>query len=82
MARSSTKVEYRAISLGICKKIWLQKVLFDLCQDYEVPTKRFRDNKVAISIVKNSDQHDRTKHVEIDKHFIKEKLDDGSICIP
>ncbi|TYK02399.1 Cysteine-rich RLK (RECEPTOR-like protein kinase) 8 [Cucumis melo var. makuwa] len=36
----------------------------------------------AISIANNPTQHDRTKHVEIDQHFIKERLDSGSICIP
>ncbi|TYK14989.1 putative mitochondrial protein [Cucumis melo var. makuwa] len=36
----------------------------------------------AISIANNPVQHDRTKHVEIDRHFIKERLDSGSICIP
>ena len=57
-------------------------MLSDLCQDYEVPMKLFCNNKVAVSIANNPVQHDRTKHVEIDRHFIKEKLDDGSICIP
>ncbi|KAA0060514.1 putative mitochondrial protein [Cucumis melo var. makuwa] len=35
----------------------------------------------VISITNNLVQHDRTKHVEIDQHFIKERLDNGSICI-
>ena len=30
----------------------------------------------------NSIQHDKTKHVKVDWHFIKEKSDDGLICIP
>ena len=37
------------------------------------------DNKSAISIAHNLVQHDRTKHVEVDRHFIKEKLDSGRI---
>ena len=57
-------------------------MLSDLCQDQEVPTKLFSYNKTAITIDNNLVQHDRTKHVEIDKHFIKEKLDDGSSCLP
>ncbi|KAA0046574.1 Cysteine-rich RLK (receptor-like protein kinase) 8 [Cucumis melo var. makuwa] len=36
---------------------------------------------IAISIANNPVQHDRPKHVEIDRHFIKERLDSGSICI-
>ncbi|RDY14120.1 hypothetical protein CR513_00870, partial [Mucuna pruriens] len=39
------------------------------------------DNKAAISITHNPVLHDQTKHVEIDKHFIKEKLE-GVIYIP
>lgn len=40
------------------------------------------NNKSAIIIVHNPVQHDKTKHIEVDKHFIKEKLDSGLICIP
>ncbi|KAL0539855.1 hypothetical protein IC582_024076 [Cucumis melo] len=82
VSRSSAEVEYRALSLGICEKIWLQKVLFDLHQKCETPLKLFCDNKAAISIANNLVQHDRTKHFEIDRNFIKERLDSGSICIP
>jgi hypothetical protein len=39
-------------------------------------------DKAAIDIANNHVQHDRTKHVEIDRHFIKEKLDRGIICMP
>ena len=81
VARSSTEVECRAMSSGICEKIWLQKVTFDLHQECELPLKLFCNNKVAISIANNPIQHDRTKHVEIDRHFIKERLDIESIYI-
>jgi ATP sulfurylase len=40
------------------------------------------DNKTAIGIDHNLVQHDRTKHVEIDRHFIKEKLRECIICTP
>jgi len=44
--------------------------------------KLYCDNKCAISIAHNPVQHDRTKHIEVDRHFIKEKLDSGLICTP
>lgn len=37
------------------------------------------DNKATISIAHNPVHHDRTKHVEVDRHFIKEKLDEGMV---
>ena len=40
------------------------------------------DNKAAISIAHYSVQHNRTKHVEVDKHFIKEKIEMGQIVTP
>ena len=45
------------------------------------PMKLFCDNKAAISIAKNLVHHDRTKYVEIDRHFIKEKLDNGTTTL-
>jgi hypothetical protein len=45
------------------------------------PIKVYCDNKAAISIAHNPPLHDRTKHVEVDKHFIKEKIYSGEICM-
>ena len=44
--------------------------------------KLYCDNKATISTANNPVQHDRTKHVEINQHFIKEKLESGAICLP
>ena len=46
------------------------------------PMRLYCDNKYAISIGHNPVQHDRTKQIEFDQHFIKEKLDNGLICTP
>ena len=44
--------------------------------------KLFFDNEVAINIAHNLIQHDRSKHIEIDRHFIKEKIEVKIICSP
>jgi hypothetical protein len=46
------------------------------------PLMLYCDNKATIDIANNLVQHDRTKHIEIDHHFIKEKFDKGIVCLP
>lgn len=41
----------------------------------------FCDNKSTISIIHNPVHHDRTKHVEVDRHFVKKKLEQGMISV-
>ena len=40
----------------------------------------YYDNKLVINITLNSEQYDRRKHVEVDRHFIKKMLESGLIC--
>ena len=82
VARSSAEAEYRAMAHGVCEILWLKKILEELKRPLEMPMKLYCDNKAAISIAHNPVQHDRTKHVEIDKHFIKDKLEASIICMP
>ncbi|RVW61442.1 Retrovirus-related Pol polyprotein from transposon RE1 [Vitis vinifera] len=51
----------------------------DLRIKWDGPMKLYCDNKSAINIAHNPIQHDRTKHIEIDRHFIKEKLEEGVV---
>ncbi|KAE8725655.1 GTP-binding protein [Hibiscus syriacus] len=82
VARSSVEVEFRAMSLGICELLWLKIILEDLKIKWEGPLKLYCGNKSTINIAYNPVQHDRTKHVEVDRQFIKEKLYNGLICTP
>ncbi|RVW77068.1 Retrovirus-related Pol polyprotein from transposon RE1 [Vitis vinifera] len=74
VARSSAEAEYRALAQGICEGIWIKRVLSELGQTSSSPILMMCDNQTAISIAKNPVHHDRTKHVEIDRHFITEKV--------
>ncbi|KAM2106062.1 hypothetical protein ACFX1R_016493 [Malus domestica] len=63
------------MALGICELLWLKFLLQDVGVKQGLPMKLFCDNKAARDIAHNHVQHDRTKHVEVDRFFIKEKLD-------
>lgn len=82
VARSSAESEFRSMAMGVCELLWLKIILDDLKIRWEGPMRLYCDNKSAISIAHNPVQHDRTKHIEVDRHFIKEKLDSGLICTP
>ena len=82
VARSSAEAEFRAMAQGVCELLWLKIILEDLKIRWDGPMRLYCDNKSAISIAHNPVQHDRTKHIEVDRHFIKEKLESGLICTP
>ena len=68
------------MALGVCELLWLKILLDDLKIEVTGVMRLYCDNKSAISIAHNPVQHDRTKHIKVDKLFIKEKLDNGLIC--
>ena len=82
VARSSAEAEFRAVAHGICEMIWIKRLLEELKSSQSTPMKLYCDNKAAIAIAHNPVLHDRTKHVEVDKHFIKEKIESGQVCMP
>jgi hypothetical protein len=67
---------------GITKILWIKMLLAEFGFDQNESCQLYCDNKAAISISENPLQHDRTKHVEVDRHFIKEKLEAGIISMP
>nr|KYP51527.1 Copia protein [Cajanus cajan] len=81
VVRSSAKVEYRVMVQVVCEILWLKRMLEELQLRMTRPM-LYCDNKAAIIISQNPVRHDRTKHVEIDIHFIKEKVDASQICMP
>lgn len=74
VACSSVEAKYQAMANGVCEILWIQWILEELKQLVKGPMKLYCDYKAAISIAHNPVQHEQTMHVEIDRHFIKEKL--------
>ncbi|PRQ60468.1 putative RNA-directed DNA polymerase [Rosa chinensis] len=82
VARSSAEAEYRGMAHGVCEMLWLRHLMKDLGFKPKYAMNLYCDNKAAIDIAHNPVQHDRTKHVEVDRHFIKEKLESETINMP
>ena len=63
-------------TLGLCETLWLRPLLNDFGYPSQQSIRLYCDNKVACDIAHNPVQHDCTKHIEVDKFFVKEKLDE------
>ena len=77
IARYSAEVECQAMALATCELIWLKHLLQELRFGKDKQMKLIYDNQVALQISSNPVFHERTKHIEVDCHFIREKIASG-----
>ncbi|RVW28583.1 Retrovirus-related Pol polyprotein from transposon RE1 [Vitis vinifera] len=80
VARSSAEAEYRAMALATCELIWLRHLLQELRFGKDEQMKLICDNQAALHIASNPVFHERTKHIEVDCHFIREKIALGCVA--
>ncbi|RDX84669.1 hypothetical protein CR513_34244, partial [Mucuna pruriens] len=66
--------EYRAMASITCELIWVKQLIQELKFVYVQPMKLYCDNQVTLHIASNPIFHVRTKHIEIDCYFVREKL--------
>ena len=70
----SVEVKYRAMALATCELVWLKHLLQELRYGKDERMKLICDNQAALHISSNPIFHERTKHIEVDCHFIREKI--------
>jgi hypothetical protein len=70
VALSTTEVEYIALSVAVCKAVWLRKLLTYLF-DHDMDPIVYCDNQSCVKLSENHVFHDRSKHVEIKYHYIR-----------
>ena len=73
-SHSSTKSYYRALATTANELSWLRQVLKDLGVFLPTPPKLWCDNVSALAIASNPVFHACTKHVEVDYHFVRERV--------
>ena len=74
VARSSAEAEDRAMASTACELIWLKGLLSDLGFSHSQPMSMFCDNQAAMHIAFNPVFHERTKHIEVDYHYIRAQV--------
>ncbi|RVW64653.1 Retrovirus-related Pol polyprotein from transposon RE1 [Vitis vinifera] len=79
VSRSSAESEYRAMAQATCEIIWIHQLLCEVGMKCTMPAKLWCDNQAALHIAANPVYHERTKHIEVDYHFIREKIEENLV---
>jgi hypothetical protein len=77
VSKSSFEAEYRALASATCELQWLSYLLADLQVHTDKPPALYCDSQSALHIASNPVFHERTKHLDIDCHIVREKLQGG-----
>ncbi|GJX75236.1 ribonuclease H-like domain-containing protein, partial [Tanacetum coccineum] len=81
LSRSSAEVEYRGVANVVAETCWLRNLLRELHTPLSTATIVYCDNVSAVYLSSNPVQHQRTKHIEIDIHFVCDLVTTGHIWV-
>jgi hypothetical protein len=81
VSRSSAEAEYRGVANAVAECSWLRHLLYELRHDIKQATIVYCDNVSAVYMCKNPVHHKRTKHIELDIHFVRERVAVGAVRV-
>jgi hypothetical protein len=81
VSRSIAEVEYRIVANAVVEASWLRQLLTELQSPLRRATVVFCDNINAVYMSSNLVQHQCTKHIEIDLHFMRERVACGYVRV-
>nr|GFB98428.1 ribonuclease H-like domain-containing protein [Tanacetum cinerariifolium] len=81
LSRSSVEAEYRGVANVVAETCWLRNLLHELHTPLSSDTLVYYDNVSAVYFSCNSVQHQHTKHVEIDIHFVRNLVAAGQVRV-
>ncbi|WMV59173.1 hypothetical protein MTR67_052558 [Solanum verrucosum] len=79
ISRSKVESEYMSMASNVSKIVWIVGLYKELGEELKVSVDLFCESKAALQIAGNPTYHERTKHIEIDCHFIRENIWKGLI---
>ncbi len=79
VALSTTEAEFIAACEATKEGIWLQRLLSEIIPDWRTPFPLMCDNQSAIRLIKNPEFHQRSKHIEVRFHFIRQHHEAGDL---
>ncbi|GKD89362.1 ribonuclease H-like domain-containing protein, partial [Tanacetum coccineum] len=77
----STSAEYRGVANVVTEIVWLRNLLCELHSSLSTATLVYSDNVSAVYMSANPVQHQRTKHIEIDIHFVRDMVTVGQVRV-
>lgn len=80
-SRSSAEAEYRGVANAVAETTWLSQLLSELSCSPSSATIVYCDNISAVYLSANPVQHQRTKHIEIDIHFVRDRVALGQVRV-
>ena len=81
VAASTCEAEYMALALATKHHLWIQRALQELIPGNNFPSALSTDSAAAIDLANNPKVHDRSKHIDIQYHFTRERIKDGSLVL-
>lgn len=79
IALSTAEAEYVAMSEAAREAIFLKRLISEVSGEVEIPVKIFSDSQSAVAIAQNPVHHQRTKHIDVRHHFVREAVEHGHI---
>ncbi|GJU97561.1 ribonuclease H-like domain-containing protein [Tanacetum coccineum] len=81
LSRSSAEAEYRGVANVVAETAWILNLLLELHAPLTTATLVYCDNISAVYLSTNPVQHQRTKHIEIDIHFVRDYVASGQVRV-
>ena len=81
VALSTAEAEYIALCATTQEVVWLRRLLAELGVELPIATEVLEDNQGTIAISKNPVNHNRTKHIDIKYHYVREAMENKVITL-